>query len=105
MFLSHEIMAKWEIAYGEDPLQSKGNTPCPFILTLVVAICSSSDDDRADGPGHLERGRASTSQGEWDNLTGVGRGIGNEKAPWHTFQSLTDDQKSKRVSLDEKLAG
>lgn len=91
-------------AYREDPLQSKGNTPCPFILTLVIAISSGRDDNRTNGPRHLQSGRAGTSQREWDNFTGVGRGIRNEEAPWDAFQCLANDQKSKRVSLEEELA-
>lgn len=66
-----------KITHGENPLQSKGNTPGPFIVTLVVAVSNGRDDDRTNGPRHLQRGRASTSQGERDNLTGICRTVGN----------------------------
>ena len=42
-----------EETYGKDPLQSQGYTPCPLVVTLVVGICSTSDDDGSNGPTHL----------------------------------------------------
>lgn len=51
--LVRAVTDRVEETYGEDPLQGQGYTPCPLVVTLVVGICSTSDDDGSNGPTHL----------------------------------------------------
>lgn len=77
-------------AYREDPLQGERRTPSPFIITLVVAKSSASNDDGANGPGHLQSSSAGTSKGERNDLGCVGGTNGNEESPRDTLQCLSN---------------
>lgn len=92
-----------EGTYGEDPLEGNGDAPCPLVVSLVVSVGGSGDDDTANGPGHLEGGCAGTSEGNGDNLGCVGGGVGDEEAPWNTLEGLTDGENGKRVGLHSEL--
>lgn len=71
--------------YRKNPLQRQRYTPGPLVISLVVAICGAGDNNLTDGPTHLQSRSAGASKGERDDFAGVGRGVGDEEAPWDTF--------------------
>jgi hypothetical protein len=71
--------------YREEPLQSKRHTPRPLIISLVITIGGSSDNNGTDGPTHLQSSCAGTTEGQGDNLTSISWRVCNEETPWHTF--------------------
>lgn len=71
--------------YREDPLQGKWRAPFPLRLERVVAICSTRDNDGTNGPTHLQGRGDCSAEGERDDFTGVGWGVGDEETPWDTF--------------------
>lgn len=91
------------MTYGKDPLQRKRQSPSPLIRAIVGGISDTSDDDAANGPGHLESSCAGTSKSQRDNLGGISRSIGDEHAPRDTLQSLPDCQDRERIGLWKRL--
>lgn len=87
------------ISYRKQPLQSQRRTPRPLVVSFVVSVGGTSDNNRANAPTHLESGSADTSKGERDNLRSVGRGVGNEETPWNTLEGLSHDEELQRVGL------
>jgi hypothetical protein len=85
------LMPERQAAYREDPLEGQGHSPRPFVLTPVICIRHTGDQDASDRPTHLEGSRASTTKRERNDLTCVGRCIGNEQAPRDAFKGLSDD--------------
>lgn len=83
----------------EDPLEGGGKSPTPLIVTLVIRIGDSGDDDTTDGPAHLQSRCTRTPETERNDLTGVGGRVGNEESPGNTFQCLSDDEHFEGVSL------
>ena len=88
--------------YREDPLQGKGCSPSPLVVTLVKSVCRASHDDTTDRPTHLQSSGAGTTKGQRHDLGSVSGGIGDEETPWDTLKSLTDDKKSKGVGLNRR---
>jgi hypothetical protein len=86
--------------YGEDPLERCWHPPAPLVVALVVGVGNPGDDDAADGPAHLQCCSACASQGQWNDLGGVGGAVCDEEAPWDTFECLSDDEDLKRVGLE-----
>jgi hypothetical protein len=80
------------VTYRKDPLQGKRSSPGPFVVSLVVAVCSSGDNDATDRPGHLESRCASTTEHQRDDLGSVGGRVGNKQSPRDTFESLSDNK-------------
>lgn len=88
--------------YRENPLKGERSTPSPLVVTLVESVCGTGDNDLTNRPTHLQRGSASTTERDGDNLTGVCGSVGNEETPRDTFESLSDDEESKRIGLESQ---
>jgi len=86
--------------YREDPLKGSRHSPTPLVVALVVGVGNSGDDDASNGPAHLQGCCACGSQCQRNDLTGVGRAVCDEEAPWNTFKCLSDDKHFERVGLD-----
>jgi hypothetical protein len=91
-------MLDW--TYGEDPLERCWHSPTPLVVALVVGVGDSGDDDAPDGPAHLQCCCACTPQRQRNDLTGVGRAVCDEEAPWDTFECLSDNENLQRIGLD-----
>lgn len=87
------------ISYREQPLQSQRCTPCPLVVSFVISVGGTSDNNGANAPAHLGSGSADTSKGERDDLRGIGRGVGNEETPWHTLEGLSHNEELQRIGL------
>lgn len=79
-------------AYWEDPLQCEGDSPGPFVVPLVEGVGGAADNDAANGPTHLERAGAGTTESQGHDLRSVGWGVGNEEPPGNTFKGLSDNE-------------
>lgn len=77
---------------GKDPLQCQRYSPGPLIISVLVSICRSGDDDATNGPTHLQSCRAGTSKRKGNNLASICWRIRNEETPWNTFESLSNDK-------------
>ena len=86
--------------YGEDPLERCWHSPTPLVVALVVGVGYSCNDDASDGPAHLQCCSACAPQRQRNDLTSVGGAVGDEEAPWDTFECLSDDEDLERVGLD-----
>ena len=86
--------------YWEDPLKGGRKSPRPLVVTLVVGIRNSGNDDASNSPAHLQSRRTCASQGQRNDLTGISWRVGDEEAPWDTFECLSDDENLERVGLD-----
>jgi hypothetical protein len=64
---------------------------------LVVAVCHSTNNDRSNGPKHLQHLRCRGSKLNRYNLTAVGGSVGNEDSPGQAFQKLGDEHDRQRV--------
>ena len=97
------MLRKWswvlDNTYRENPLESCWHSPTPLVISLVVGVGDSGDNDASDGPAHLQRCSTCGSQCQWDDLTGIGGAVCDEEAPWDTFECLSDDEDFKRVGL------
>ena len=86
--------------HGEDPLERCRHSPTPLVVALVVGVGDSCNDDASDGPAHLQCCSACAPQRQRNDLTSVGGAVGDEEAPWDTFECLSDDENLERVGLD-----
>jgi hypothetical protein len=85
--------------HREDPLQGKRYSPRPLVVSFVVAICGSSNNNATNRPGHLQASCAGTSEGDRDDLTSIGRCVRNEESPGDAFERLSNGKNLKRVCL------
>ena len=85
---------------GEDPLERCRHSPTPLVVALVVGVGDSCNDDASDGPAHLQCCSACAPQRQRNDLTSVGGAVGDEEAPWDTFECLSDDEDLERVGLE-----
>lgn len=58
--------------HEKDTLQGRRDTPSPLIVSFVVAIGCSSDNDTTNRSTHLQSRCASSSENERNKLTGIG---------------------------------
>lgn len=85
--------------YREDPLKGKRYTPRPLIITLVVTVGGSGNDDAANRPRHLQSSGTSATKRQRHNFGSICGSVGDEEAPGNTFQGLADDEKLERIGL------
>ena len=85
--------------YREDPLKSGRHSPAPLVVTLVVGVGDSGDNDASNRPAHLQSCCACTSQSQRNNLTSICWRIGDEETPWNALECLSDDKDLERVGL------
>jgi hypothetical protein len=83
---------------GEHPLQCNGDAVGDWVVNRLVDVADGLDDDGANGPEHLEHlsGRGTKPHGH--NLRAVGRGVGNEDTPRHTFEKLSSQEDGQGLS-------
>lgn len=78
-------MVSQELDQGERKL------PIPVgqrIIAALVRVGHGADDDTANSPEHLQHLRAGRTKLDWDDLTAVGRCIGDEDTPRNTLENL-----------------
>lgn len=96
-------LAKPGVAAG-----GKGKKHVPesgLILLGVVDVGHSTHDDGSDGPEHLEHLGRRRTQRDGDDLTAVGRRIGDENTPRDTLEQLGSQHDSERVAEVEDENG
>lgn len=67
------------------------------IVTALVRVGHSADDDTANSPEHLQHLRAGRTKLDRDDLTAVGRCIGDEDTPRDTLENLCCEDDTERV--------
>jgi len=80
------------VAYWKNPLEGKRNSPSPLVVSAVVAIGGSSNNDATNRPTHLKSSGDSTSKRKRNDLTSVGWCVGDEDTPRHTLEGLSNDE-------------
>lgn len=78
--------------HWEDPLQCKGNSPGPFVISLVEGVGSPADNDATNRPTHLQSTCAGTTKSQGNDLASIGGGVGNEESPGDTFERLPNHE-------------
>lgn len=91
-------------SYGKDPLKGSWKSPTPLVVSLIVGVRDSSDDNATDGPAHLQSCCASTPETERNDLTSIGWGVGDEETPRDTFECLSDDEDFEGVGLAKQIS-
>ncbi|KAG9665291.1 putative sugar transporter, partial [Aureobasidium melanogenum] len=73
----------------EHPLESNWDPVGPGLADWVVYVSDGTNDDTANSPEHLQHLGCGSSESERNNLRAVGRGVGDENAPWDTLKDLS----------------
>ena len=85
-------------AMGDEPVR-RG------IISRLVVVGDTADNDRSNSPEHLQHLRGWSSQSQGHNFSTVGGSVGDENSPRNTFHDLGSEKHALAVTKVEDEDG